>query len=74
MNMKLRENVMDTAMLIGSAFVGGTETEEKILNPKTGDTILDLPEASLAQVDDAVDAAEKAFDGWSTTTLAERSP
>ncbi len=64
---------MDTAMLIGSAFVGGTETEEKILNPKTGDTILDLPEASLAQVDDAVDAAEKAFDGWSTTTPAERS-
>jgi len=64
---------MDTAMLIGSAFVGGTETEEKILNPKTGDTILDLPEASLAQIDEAVDAAEKAFDGWSVTTPAERS-
>jgi aminobutyraldehyde dehydrogenase len=64
---------MDTQMLIGSRFEAGTETEEKVLNPKTGETILDLPEASLAQVDAAVDAAEKAFDSWSTTTPSERS-
>ena len=37
---------MDTQMLIGSRFEAGTETEEQILNPKTGETILDLPEAS----------------------------
>ncbi|MBW8321890.1 MAG: gamma-aminobutyraldehyde dehydrogenase, partial [Rhizobium sp.] len=64
---------MDTQMLIGSKFEAGTETEEKVLNPKTGDTILDLPEASLAQVDAAVDAAEKAFDSWSATTPSQRS-
>src|SRR6218665_2139162 len=64
---------MDTAMLIGSDFVAGTEIEEKILNPKTGDTILDLPEASLGQIDAAVDAAENAFESWSATTPAERS-
>jgi aminobutyraldehyde dehydrogenase len=64
---------MDTQMLIGSKFEAGTETEEKVLNPKTGETILDLPEASLAQVDAAVDAAEKAFDSWSATTPSERS-
>ncbi|NML76559.1 gamma-aminobutyraldehyde dehydrogenase [Rhizobium sp. S-51] len=64
---------MDTQMLIGSTFEAGTETEEKILNPKTGEAILDLPEASLAQVDAAVDAAEKAFDSWSATTPGQRS-
>lgn len=64
---------MDTQMLIGASFEAGTETEEKILNPKTGDVILDLPEASLSQIDAAVDAAEKAFDTWSETTPGQRA-
>ena len=64
---------MDTAMLIGSRFEAGTETEEHILNPKTGETVLDLPEASLAQIDAAVDAAESAFQDWSQTTPGQRS-
>ena len=41
-----RQIAMQTEMLIGSRFVKGTEHEEKILNPKTGETILSLPEAS----------------------------
>lgn len=64
---------METQMLIGSRFEAGTETEERVLNPKTGERILDLPEASLAQVDNAVDAAEKAFVAWSRTTPSQRS-
>lgn len=64
---------MDTAMLIGSKFEQGTETEEPILNPRTGETILRLPEASQAQIDAAVAAAEKAFAMWSRTTPAQRS-
>ena len=64
---------MDTAMLIGSRFEAGTETEEHILDPKTGETVLDLPEASLGQIDAAVDAAESAFRSWSLTTPSERS-
>jgi aminobutyraldehyde dehydrogenase len=64
---------MDTEMLIGSRFEAGTEREERILNPKTGDLVLELPEASPGQIDAAVDAAEKAFDGWSRTTPGERS-
>lgn len=64
---------MDTAMLIGSRFEAGTENEEHVLNPKTGETVLDLPEASLSQVDKAVDAAEAAFRTWSQTTPAQRS-
>ena len=38
------------------------KTEEPVLNPRTGEMILDLPEASPAQIDAAVAAAEKAFD------------
>ncbi|MGP2490608.1 gamma-aminobutyraldehyde dehydrogenase [Mesorhizobium sp. PUT5] len=64
---------MDTQMLIGSKFETGTEAEEAILNPRTGETILNLPEAGPAQIDAAVDAAEKAFAGWSRTTPAQRS-
>ncbi|MEX2319093.1 MAG: aldehyde dehydrogenase family protein, partial [Bauldia sp.] len=64
---------MHTEMLIGSTFVKGTEHEEKILNPRTGETVLSLPEASAEQVDAAVAAAERAFLTWSRTTPAERA-
>lgn len=64
---------MDTEMLIGSRFEAGTETEESIYNPKTGETVLKLPEASLSQLEQAVDAAGKAFESWSQTTPAQRS-
>ena len=64
---------MDTQMLIGSKFETGGEAEEAVLNPKTGATILNLPEASQAQIEAAVAAAEKAFLSWSRTTPAQRS-
>ena len=63
----------DTALLIGADFQKGQETAEPILNPRTGALILDIPEASAAQIDRAVAAARKAFDGWSRTTPGERS-
>ena len=64
---------MDTQMLIGNRFEAGTEAEEKIFNPRTGEIILNLPEASSIQIDAAVNAAEKAFATWSRTTPAQRS-
>ena len=64
---------IDTTMLIGASFEAGEEASEPILNPRTGGLILDLPEASTAQVDRAVAAARGAFDGWARTTPAERS-
>ena len=64
---------MDTQMLIGGAFENGTETEENVINPKTGETILLLPEASMDQIERAVSAAETAFQRWSRTTPSERS-
>jgi aminobutyraldehyde dehydrogenase len=64
---------MDTQMLIGSRFEAGTETPEQVLNPRTGKLIEAIPEASSAQIDAAVTAAEKAFATWSRTTPGQRS-
>ena len=65
--------MLDTQMLIGSDFVGGAEPGGPVVNPKTEDIIVDMPDASAAQVDAAVDAASKAFETWSRTTPAERA-
>ncbi|TKW68034.1 MAG: gamma-aminobutyraldehyde dehydrogenase [Paracoccus denitrificans] len=64
---------MQTQMLIGAQMVAGTESEEQVLNPRTGEVIVTLPEASLAQVEQAVTAAATAFQTWSKTTPAQRS-
>lgn len=64
---------METKMLIGSSFEAGTEIEESVLNPRTGETILMLPEANSDQIDRAVAAARAAFVGWSRTTPGHRS-
>lgn len=64
---------MQTQMLIGAQMVAGTEAEEQVLNPRTGEVIVTLPEASLAQVEQAVTAAATAFQTWSKTTPAQRS-
>jgi aminobutyraldehyde dehydrogenase len=65
--------MLDTNMLIGAKFVAGADTPEAVINPKTEETIVNLPEAAPAQVDAAVEAATKAFQNWSRTTPAERS-
>jgi aminobutyraldehyde dehydrogenase len=65
--------MLDTEMLIGSKFEAGTEASEEVINPKTEETIVALPDASPAQVDAAVDAAATAFQSWSRTTPGERA-
>jgi aminobutyraldehyde dehydrogenase len=64
---------MNIEMLIGTRLERGVETEEMILNPRTGEVIATVPEAGGAQIDAAVRAATDAFPGWSRTTPAERS-
>ncbi len=64
---------IDTSLLIGASFEAGQEAAEPILNPRTGGLILNVAEASNGQVDAAVAAARRAFEGWSRTTPAERS-
>ena len=64
---------MDTQLRIGAKFESGKGAGEKVLNPRTGKLIVEVPEASNEQVDNAVFAADEAFDAWSRTTPAERS-
>ena len=64
---------MQSEMLIGASFERGGGVSDAIVNPRTGETILDLPEASEAQVNKAVAAARKAFATWSRTTPGERA-
>jgi betaine-aldehyde dehydrogenase len=46
---------------------------EPILNPATGEQIATAPLSDAADVDRAVQAARRAFDGWANATPAERS-
>ncbi len=46
---------------------------EPVLNPATGEELARAPRSSADDVDRAVMAARRAFDGWSTTTPAQRS-
>jgi aminobutyraldehyde dehydrogenase len=69
----MEEDAMDTTLLIGYRREAGGGETEAVLNPRTGETIAEVPEASGAQVDAAVAAARGAFDAWSRTTPAERS-
>jgi aminobutyraldehyde dehydrogenase len=62
-----------THLLVGSSFEAGEDHREQVLNPRTGALILEVPEASPAQIDRAVAAARKAFLHWSRTTPAERA-
>jgi len=48
---------LDTRLLIGSSLVDGQGQAEDILNPFTGESIVQVPEAAPDQVDEAVAAA-----------------
>jgi succinate-semialdehyde dehydrogenase / glutarate-semialdehyde dehydrogenase len=45
----------------------------QVVNPATGQTISDLPKASTADLDRALDAAAKAFPKWRDTPVGERA-
>ncbi len=46
---------------------------EPVLNPATGEEMAQAPVSTAEEVDRAVAAARRAFDGWSQTTPAQRS-
>jgi 1-pyrroline dehydrogenase len=60
-------------------FVGGEWVDSidggtmEVLNPSTGETIAEVPSATAADVDRAVEAAKKALPEWLETTPQERS-
>ena len=59
---------------IDGEFVDPVEGQaEPVINPATGEEIARAPLSTAADVDLAVGAAARAFEGWSTTTPAERA-
>ena len=65
---------MRLANFIGGAFVaprGGVYFDD--VEPATGDVIAEIPDSDGQDVDDAVQAAKAAFDGWSRTPAEQRS-
>jgi betaine-aldehyde dehydrogenase len=56
----------------GESVAGGGQSET-VLNPATGEEIARAPISSAEEVDRAVRAARRAFDGWSTTIPAQRA-
>ena len=64
---------MQHNLLINGKLVAGEGEKVPVYNPATGDVILEIAEATAAQVDAAVEAADRAFDAWSQTTPKTRS-
>src|SRR5580765_3281810 len=63
---------MHTELLINGKFEAGQGPGERVGNPRDGQLIVEVPEASDAQINMAMAAAAGAFDAWSRTTPAER--
>ena len=57
----------------GASVAAEGEATEAVLNPATGEQIASAPISSEQDVDRAVKAARRAFDGWSRTTPAQRA-
>ena len=64
---------LSTALLIDGELVAGEGLAEPIFNPATGEVLTRIAEASTEQVEAAIQAAHRAFTGWSRTTPQQRS-
>ena len=64
---------MDGKQFIDGKFTAGEGAVENVLDPATGAALAKIPEASPAQVEAAVKAAEKAFPGWARTPPKDRA-
>ncbi len=58
---------------VGGEWVDADGGTMEVVNPATGETIAEVPRASAADVDRAVEAAQKALPEWLETTPGERS-
>lgn len=64
---------MQHQLLINGELVNGEGEKQPVYNPATGEVLLEIAEASPAQVDEAVLAADRAFSEWGQTTPKARS-
>ena len=64
---------MQHQLFINGALVDGEGEKQAVFNPATGEVLLEIAEASPAQVDAAVKAADEAFKTWRQTTPKARA-
>lgn len=64
---------MQTKLLINGQLVAGEGPAQPVHNPARGSVLVEIPEATDAQVDTAVRAADAAFEGWSQTAPKDRA-
>ena len=64
---------MQHNLLINGELVAGEGETQPVYNPATGEILLHIAEASAAQVDAAVMAADRAFEQWGQTTPKQRA-
>ncbi|MEN5033786.1 gamma-aminobutyraldehyde dehydrogenase [Pseudomonas sp. TWI929] len=64
---------MQTKLLINGQLVDGQGSPYAVYNPSEGTVLVNIAEASAAQVDAAVQAADQAFAGWSQTAPKDRA-
>lgn len=64
---------MQDQLLINGQLVSGEGEKQAVYNPATGEVLLEIAEASAAQVDAAVQAADRAFAEWGYATPKVRA-
>ncbi len=64
---------MQHQLLINGELINGEGETQAVYNPATGEVLLEIAEASAAQVDAAVRAADRAFIEWGQTTPKMRA-
>ena len=64
---------MQVKQLINGELVAGLGEKLSILDPATGQEVVQIAEASAEQVDAAAASSAEAFESWSRTTPAERA-
>lgn len=64
---------MQHQLFIDGKLVNGEGEKQAVYNPATGEVLLEIAEASAAQVDAAVRAADSAFASWGQTTPKARA-
>ena len=64
---------MQSQLLINGQLVTGQGALLPVYNPATGEVVVQVAEASAEQVDQAVLAADAAFEHWGQTTPKERA-
>ncbi|HQX45776.1 MAG TPA: gamma-aminobutyraldehyde dehydrogenase [Steroidobacteraceae bacterium] len=64
---------MDTKLFIKGKFIAGKGKEEPVLDPASGKLLANVHEASVEQIDGAVQAADAAFARWAATPPKDRA-